>query len=57
MPVYVRATDSVTWHWCFNCSGYPWNALRTGGLFLSDRPRCNLCKKCLRMERRGTCSN
>ena len=56
MPVYVRAADSDTWHWCLNCSTYPWNALRNRGLFLSNRPRSNLCKECLRKERRGTCS-
>jgi hypothetical protein len=56
MPVYVRAADSDTWHWCLNCSAYPWNALRIGGLFLSGRPPENLCKECLKKERKGTCS-
>jgi hypothetical protein len=57
MPVYVRAADSDTWHWCLNCSGYPWNAVRIGGLFRSDRPPRDLCKQCLRKERSGNCDS
>jgi hypothetical protein len=57
MPVYVRAADSDMWHWCLNCSAYPWNAVRIGGLFRSDRPPRNLCKQCLRKERSGDCDS
>jgi hypothetical protein len=55
MPVYVRAADSDWWHWCLNCSRYPWKAVTTGGLFRSDRPPADLCKQCLRKEREGEC--
>jgi hypothetical protein len=55
MPVYVRASDSDEWHWCFNCSRYPWGAAQAGAIFRTGRPRRDLCKQCLRMERRGTC--
>jgi hypothetical protein len=55
MPVYVRAADSDRWHWCLNCSRYPWRAVSTGALFRSDRPPAELCKQCLRKEREGKC--
>jgi hypothetical protein len=55
MPVYVQASDSNKWHWCFNCSEYPWGAAQAGAIFRTGRPRDDLCKQCLRMERRGTC--
>jgi hypothetical protein len=55
MPVYVRASDSDRWHWCFNCSSYPWGAAQAGAIFRSGRPRSDLCKECLRKERKGTC--
>jgi hypothetical protein len=55
MPVYVRASNRDTWHWCFNCSRYPWGAAQAGAIFGTGRPRRDLCKECLRMERRGTC--
>jgi hypothetical protein len=55
MPVYVRAADSDTWHWCLNCSRYPWKAARSGAIFRSDRPPRDLCKQCLRKQRNGDC--
>jgi hypothetical protein len=51
MPVYVRAADSDTWHWCFNCSVYPSNPAQTLALFQSHRPRRDLCNECRRKER------
>jgi hypothetical protein len=55
MPVYVRASDSAEWHWCFNCDKYPWGAAKAGAIFRTRRPRSDLCKACLREERKGTC--
>jgi hypothetical protein len=54
MPVYLRAADSDRWHWCLNCSRYPW-AVSAGALFRSDRPPAELCKQCVRKEREGKC--
>jgi hypothetical protein len=55
MRVYVRAADSDTWHWCFNCSRFPRKPTETGALFRTNRPRSDLCKQCRRKERTGTC--
>lgn len=51
MVIYVKGSESDTWHWCKNCTRYPKNIYQKR----SDRPSFDLCNQCKSKERDKTC--
>jgi len=48
---YVRGSEYDNWHWCKNCTQYPFYVYQQ----ISVKPPSGLCEQCETKEKLGTC--
>jgi hypothetical protein len=52
MPTYRRADDQEIWHWCSNCSNWPFYDYEE----IYDKPDSeHFCDECKKKEKEGKC--